>query len=144
MQTFLQSFLLVLLGLTFFKPMLLPHALTSAWLPLLNVVIFLFWAPLVICLLGARYRDLYQLVPILLQLVFLLSPILYKRESLGHLAWTADLNPIYRVLSPLRHALLSGEVLWTQVLVMAALNGAGIWLGCWMLKRDRRFLPFMV
>jgi lipopolysaccharide transport system permease protein len=144
LQTFLQSFLLVVAGLAFFQPSLLLHLLTSAWLPLLNLVVFLFWAPLVICLLGARYRDLYQLVPIVLQLVFLLSPILYKKESLGSLGWTADLNPIYRVLSPLRHALLHGEVLWGQVLIMVVLNALGIWLGCLMLKRERKHLPFMV
>ncbi|MEA5414899.1 ABC transporter permease [Synechococcus sp. BA-132 BA5] len=143
-QTFLQSFLLVLFGLSFFQPTLLLHVLSSSWLPLVNLIVFLFWAPLVICLLGARFRDLYQLVPIVLQLVFLLSPILYRKESLGPLSWTADINPIYRVLSPLRHSLLSGELLWNQILVMALLNVLGIWFGCWLLKRERKYLPFMI
>jgi lipopolysaccharide transport system permease protein len=143
-QTFLQSFLLVLFGLSFFQPTLLLHVLSSSWLPLINLIVFLFWAPLVICLLGARFRDLYQLVPIVLQLVFLLSPILYRKENLGPLSWTADINPIYRVLSPLRHSLLSGELLWNQIFVMALLNVLGIWLGCWLLKRERKYLPFMI
>ena len=34
------------------------------------------------CLLGARFRDLYQLVPIVLQLVFLLSRF-YEKKNLG-------------------------------------------------------------
>lgn len=144
LQTFIQSFILVVLGLAFYQPSLLLHVITAASLPLINLVLFLFWAPLVICLLGVRYRDLYQLVPILLQLVFLLSPILYKKESLGALAWMADLNPIYRVISPLRHALMHGQVLWSQVLTMALLNLLGIWLGCWILKRERKYLPFMI
>ena len=42
---------------------------------------------MIVCLLGARYRDFYQLVPIVLQLVFLLSPILYRKDNLGSMAW---------------------------------------------------------
>jgi lipopolysaccharide transport system permease protein len=144
LQTFLQSYVLVVAGLSFFQPTLLLHAITATWLPLINLVIFLFWAPLVICLLGARYRDMYQLVPIAMQLIFLLSPILYKKESLGRLAWMADLNPLYRVISPVRHALMHGEILWNQVLSVALLNCAGVWLGCWILKRERKYLPFMI
>ena len=49
---------------------------------------------MIVCLLGARYRDFYQLVPIFLQLVFLLSPILYQKSNLGAMAWTANLNPL--------------------------------------------------
>jgi len=143
LQTFGQSFVLVLIGLSFFQPNLFLHALTSCWLPLFNLILFLFWAPLLICLLGARYRDFYQLVPIVLQLIFLLSPILYDKQSLRHLAWTADLNPIYRVLSPLRHALLRGEVPWGQVLVMLLINLLGVWLSCRLLRHERRHLPFM-
>ena len=48
-------------------------------------VLVLFWAPMIVCLLGARYR-ISQLVPIVLQLVFLLSPILYRKDNLGSMA----------------------------------------------------------
>ena len=61
---------------------------------------------LLICLLGVRFRDIYQLVPILLQLTFLLSPILYMKENLGNLIWIVNLNPIYLVISQLRIRLL--------------------------------------
>lgn len=144
LQTFFQSFLLVVACLGFFQPSLLLHALTSMWLPLLNLLVFLFWAPLIVCLLGTRFRDLYQLIPIALQLIFLLSPILYKKESLGALAWAADFNPMYRVLSPLRHSLLQGQVPWGQVVVMALLNAVGVVFGCWLLNKERRNLPFLV
>lgn len=143
-QTFFQSFCLVVIALSYFQPSLIPHLLVSAWLPMTNLLIFMYWFPLVACLLGARYRDFYQLVPILLQLVFLLSPILYRKENLGSLAWTADLNPLYRVLSPLRHSLLQGQVLWEQVIVMALVNLLGLWLGLHLLNRERPHLPFLI
>ena len=67
---------LVVLALSWFQHDLLLNLVAYGWLPLLNLFLFLFWAPTIVCLLGARYRDFYQLVPIVLQLVFLLSPIL--------------------------------------------------------------------
>ena len=144
MQTFLQSFLLVLLALTFFQPLILINLVVFAWLPVLNLALFIYWLPLLVCLLGARYRDLYQLVPILLQLVFLLSPILYDKKSLGDMAWTANLNPLYRVLSPIRHILMTGNVQWNVGLILLIFNIMGIWFSIYLLNRERRNIPFLI
>jgi lipopolysaccharide transport system permease protein len=144
LQTFLQSFLLVLLFLSFFQPTLLPHLLTAGLLPLINVLLFIYWFPLLLCLVGARYEDFFQLVPIALQLMFLLTPILYRRETLGSLGWTADFNPLYRVLSNLRHALIQGEFKIGQVSLIFLLNIIGILFSVWLLERQRRQLPFLV
>jgi lipopolysaccharide transport system permease protein len=143
-QTFFQSFLLVALALSFFQASLIPHLLVAGWLPLINLLLFLYWAPVLVCLLGARYRDVYQLVPIVLQLVFLLSPILYEKKNLGALSWTADLNPLYRVLSPLRHSLIEGSVLGWQDAALLLANLAGIGLATWLINRERRWLPFLI
>lgn len=144
LQTFLQSFGLVLLALTFFQPSLIPHLFTAGLLPLINVLLFIYWFPLLLCLVGARYEDLFQLVPIVLQLMFLLTPILYKRETLGSLGWTADFNPLYRVLSNLRHALIQGDLKIGQVLLILLLNILGVLISVWMLESQRRELPFLV
>jgi len=143
-QTFFQSFAMVLLGLSYFKHDLILNFLLLSWLPLLNVLLFLYWVPLLICILGARFRDLYQLVPIALQLGFLLSPILYDKKNLGRFAWTADFNPIYRVFSPLRQVLLQGEVNIAQSMAVLAFNILGFSLSLWLLGRDRKMLPFFV
>jgi lipopolysaccharide transport system permease protein len=144
LQTFLQSLGLVLLALSFFKPSLLPHLFTTGLLPLINLLIFIYWLPLLLCLLGARYEDFFQLVPIVLQLMFLLTPILYQKETLGSLGWTADLNPLYRVLSNLRHALIQGEFKIEQVLTVFVVNLVGVFCSVWLLERQRRGLPFLV
>jgi lipopolysaccharide transport system permease protein len=143
-QTFLQSLVLVLLALSFFQPTLLWHLLSAGLLPLLNILLFLYWFPLVLCLVGARFHDMFQLVPIILQLLFLVSPILYDRKILGNLGWTADVNPLYRVLSPFRHSLLHGEIKWNQGIFLLLFNLIGVWLGVWLLERQRRVLPFLV
>ena len=76
--------------------------------------------------------------------MFLLTPILYRKETLGPLGWTADLNPLYRVLSNLRHALIAGEVKFDQALFFLLLNLLGIFVSVWLLQRQRRQLPFLV
>ena len=143
-QTFGQSFLLVILVLSAFNPALIPNLLLVAWLPLINLLLFLYWLPLVLCLVGARYRDLYQLVPIMLQLVFLLSPILYEQKNLGSLAWTAELNPLYQVLNPLRQCLISAEPPGWRDLALLLANLVGLWLSILLLNRERRALPFLI
>ena len=143
LQTLFMSFLLVVGVLSVFQWTLLPH-LFLAWLPITNLLLFLYWFPVIICMLGTRYRDLYQLVPIILQLVFLLSPILYQKKNLGNLQWTANFNPLYRILSPVRHTLMSGDVMWIQNLVILLINLAGVWFAVSFINRDRSKLPFLI
>ena len=143
-QTFLQSFGLVVLALSFFQHNLVLHLLTAGLLPLINLLIFIYWFPLLLCLLGARYEDFFQLVPIVLQLMFRLTPILYRKETLGSLSWTADINPLYRVLSSLRHAMMQGDVKFEQVLPMLIINLLGVYTSAWLLQRQSHKLPFIV
>ena len=144
LQTFAQSFLLVILALSFFQPNLLINVIWVGWLPILNLFLFLYWCPLFVCLLGAKYRDLYQLVPIVLQLVFLLSPILYVKENLGALVWTANINPLYKILSQVRNSLMTGTIQWNDNLILLMANIILIWLALRLLNRESSNLPFLI
>jgi lipopolysaccharide transport system permease protein len=144
LQTFLQSFSLVILALSIFQPSLIPNLLSSGLLPLLNLLMFMFWFPLLICLLGAKYEDFFQLVPIGLQLIFLLTPILYKKETLGSVAWTAEYNPLYLVLSSVRNAMIEGSAKYEQIITILLINLLGAYVTIWLLQRARGQLPFMV
>ena len=143
-QSFLQSFVLVVLALSWFQRDLFLNFVVYGWFPLLNLFLFLLWVPMIVCLLGARYRDLYQLVPIVLQLVFLLSPILYRKDNLGSMAWTAAFNPLYRILSLVRHSLMMGEFQWFIGLLLLAMNGFGIYIALRWLNRERPNIPFLI
>jgi len=144
LQTFVQSFLMVVIALSYFQHTLLLHLVVSGWLPIFNLFLFLFWFPLLICLVGARFRDLYQLVPIAMQLVFLLSPILYRKENLGPSVWIANFNPFYRVLSPIRHTLMTGELQWGVGLALLLINVIGVWYAVRRLNHERPNLPFLI
>jgi len=144
LQTLGQSLLMVLLGLSFFQSSLLPNLLVYGLPGMMNFIIFMFWLPLVVCLLGARFKDLYQLVPVILQLVFLLSPILYMKENLGRYGWIAKFNPLYQAFSPLRDSLIHANFSWQANLSLLLFNVIGMVLSLRLLQRERRVLPFLV
>lgn len=144
LQTFGQSLLMVGLGLSFLDPKLLSNLLLFGLPGLLNLCLFMFWAPLLVCLLGARFKDLYQLVPILLQLIFLLSPILYTRQSLGKYAWIAAINPFYQAFGPLRDSIIHTQIDLPFNLAYLGINIIGIYLSLRLLRREAKILPFLV
>jgi len=144
LQTLGQSLLLVALVLGILQPSLWWHAFTAGLLPMFNFVLALYWLPVLVCMLGARYRDLYQLVPIVLQLMFLLSPILYTSKSLGRFAWMADMNLAYLLLARVRDALITGAPHPLQNLGLLGLNLVGLLLALRHLNKQRWMLPFLV
>lgn len=144
LQTFAQAFAIILVAFSLIKPALLLHSLISIWLPLLNLGFFCFWITVTMAILGARFKDVGQLMPILLQLTFLVSPILYKREGLGKVALLADFNPFYRVLAPVRSAVIDGVVHWSAEVLSLALNLCGVAVVLFLLKRFRYRLPLWV
>lgn len=144
LQTLGQSLLMVLLGLSYFQPSLFVNLLIYGLPGMVNFVIFMFWLPLIVCLLGARFKDIYQLVPVVLQLIFLLSPILYMKESLGHYGWIAHFNPLYQAFSPLRDSLIQATFNWPANLTLLVFNVIGTVISLGLLQRERRVLPFLV
>ena len=72
------------------------------------------------------------------------SPILYRKDNLGEMAWTANLNPLYRVLNPVRHSLMAGEVQWSVGLLLLAFNVVGLWVALVRLNQERPHLPFQI
>ena len=143
-QTFFQSFVLVFAVLLFFKPILLVNIFTASWIPMINFILFIYWFPLILCLISVRYTDLAQLVPIIMQIVFLISPILYTKESLGNIKWITDLNIFYRILDPLRVSINSGLVDYKESLLVLIINFLGIYISLKFLKGTSRKLPFLV
>ena len=144
LQTFIQSFILVFFVFLFFKASLIINLLFYSWLPLLNLFIFIYWFPLLVCLISVRFTDIAQLVPILLQLVFLISPILYKKESLGSLEWITSLNFIYQILDPLRESIINGAVNYQTSFFILIINFIGLLYSIRLLDYESKKLPFML
>ena len=144
LQTFLQSFVLVFFVFIFLKFSLLTNFLLYSWIPFINLFLFIYWFPLIICLISVRYSDIAQLVPIMLQLVFLTSPILYRKENLGSLAWITNINFIYQILDPLRDSLIEGYINYRGSLILLIFNFVGLFLAIVFLNKDNKKLPFLL
>ena len=143
-QTFMQSFILVLIGLTFYQNNLIFNLFTIGLLPLINLLIFMYWFPVFISIAGIRYKDFYQLIPIVVQLLFLLSPFLYEKKSLGSLGWTADFNPLYQVVNSLRETLITGELSLQKIFIILIMNFIGVIYSINILNKAKRILPFLI
>ena len=144
LQTFFQSFLLVFVVFLFLKISLISNLLIYSWLPFINLFIFIYWFPVIVCIISIRFTDVGQLVPIVLQLVFLISPILYRKESLGSLSWITNVNFIYQVLDPIRTSIIEGYVNYSDSILLLFLNIVGLCSTVLLLKYQSKRLPFLL
>jgi lipopolysaccharide transport system permease protein len=55
---------------------------------------------------SARFRDIPQIVSSLVQIVFFLTPIMWKPEYLGEQSYLVTLNPFYHLIELVRAPLL--------------------------------------
>ena len=109
----------VLLVMGWFEPQLWSHLLLGGWLGLINLLLGCLWLSLLIAPIAVSLADLHQLMPVLLQIGFLSSPILFYRQSLGSLSWVANLNPLYAWVRLARDPFL-GQPHWgIQALALA-------------------------
>ncbi len=144
LQTFIQSFVLVFLVFLCLKFSLIVNLLIYSWIPFLNLFIFIYWFPVLICLISVRFTDIAQLVPIALQLVFLTSPILYRKESLGSIGWITNFNFIYQILEPLRFSIVNGSLNYQNSILILFFNFVGLLLTIILLHMENKRLPFLL
>jgi ABC-type polysaccharide/polyol phosphate export permease len=83
-------------------------------------------AVVVLSIVAARFRDIQLIVSTVLQLVFLLTPIMWEAKSLRGIAVTyvVDLNPIYHLIEVVRRPLL-GETPMIVSWLVASMTAAG-------------------
>jgi ABC-2 type transport system permease protein/lipopolysaccharide transport system permease protein len=57
-------------------------------------------------MISARFRDIPQLVNSVVQIVFFVTPIMWKPELLQHRTYIADANPFFHLVEIIRGPLL--------------------------------------
>ena len=140
-QTFMQSIFMVIIFLGILDGSLFINIIYTP-IHFLNLIIFVFWAPLIVCLLAARYTDIYQLVPIVTQLIFLMSPILYPEKNLGKLSLLANLNPIYKILALFRDSMIQGKFFFKESFSLLILNFIMFFVSLVLLNKYKKRLVF--
>ena len=64
------------------------------------------WVGLLLGALCARYRDIGQIIISIVQILFFLTPVMWRPESLGKYAWISRINPLTQYFDLLRDPLL--------------------------------------
>jgi lipopolysaccharide transport system permease protein len=78
----------------------------------------------------ARFRDISPIVASIMQIIFFISPVIWKPEQLGAAARYLPLNPFYALLEIMRAPMLGeqpGAWVWLSVCVYTVLLCAGSW-----------------
>lgn len=82
---------------------------------------------LVFAMVGARYRDISQLIKSLIQVVFFVTPIMWKPSILPpNRQFIADLNPVYSFVELIRAPLIGYSFTLTNVVMVFGMTLIGI------------------
>ncbi|HVY12209.1 MAG TPA: ABC transporter permease, partial [Alphaproteobacteria bacterium] len=85
------------------------------------------WMSSIIATLSTRYRDVKQLITLLIFVTFLVTPILWKAETLRAHTWLYQLNPMFYIIELVRDPLLGKPMdatLWIVNIVLALAGSA--------------------
>lgn len=102
------------------------------------------WIVLLFGMICARFRDVPQIVGSLIQVVFFVSPIIWRPELLGEQQWLAKLNPFFALIDVVRESLLNQSPAlssWGMALATAA---AGWGVTFLFFARFRARIPYWV
>ena len=141
-QNFFQALLIVLIAFGIVSPSIIWNVIIYAPLSTINLLLFIFWLPLLICLIGIKYHDLFQFIPIFTQILFLVSPILYPERNLADFQILVQFNPIYQVLKFLRGSILEGKFFFYESIFILFVNLMMIILSLKLLIKKEKTLIF--
>ena len=89
---------------------------------ILAIAVNAIWLSLFLGMLCARFRDIPLIITSLIQVLFFLTPVMWRPELLGRHAWSANLNPLHHLLEIVRAPLVDGRMpglSWAAVIGMA-------------------------
>jgi ABC-type polysaccharide/polyol phosphate export permease len=111
---------------------------------ILLVSLILLSAGMILAMIGARYRDIQQVVASMLQVLFFVSPITWEAKQISNATWVLHLNPVYYIIDALRSPILGTPVhsnTWTILLLMTATTTA---VALWLFNKKRDKIPYWV
>lgn len=101
------------------------------------------WIAVVISILGTRFRDLPPIIANMLQVLFFLTPVMYRAESLPtQFSFIYLFNPLYYLIEVVREPMLGGAPPrhTYSILLLLALVGGGIAFA--LFRRMRARIPY--
>ncbi|HET8725889.1 MAG TPA: ABC transporter permease [Alphaproteobacteria bacterium] len=102
------------------------------------------WSALVTGLVCARFRDFPLIIGNLVQILFYVTPILWKPALLDHVPhrWVVELNPLFHFVAVVRGPLLGEVPSWHSWAVVLTVTAAGWGFSFLFFRAYRRRLPY--
>ncbi len=100
---------------------------------------------LVLAMIGARYRDISQIIKSLIQVVFFITPVMWKPDALlekNH--YIVDLNPLYSYIELIRAPLTGNAPTMYNIAFVMVLTLVGLVAGWTMLVRRRARIVYWI
>jgi ABC-2 type transport system permease protein/lipopolysaccharide transport system permease protein len=103
-----------------------------------------FWLALLLGLLSARFRDIPLVVASVVQVVFFVTPVIWKANMLPGRALILDLNPFYHLIEVLRAPLLGHVPAVENSLAVIVVTLVGWAVALWFFSAYRWRLAYWV
>jgi ABC-type polysaccharide/polyol phosphate export permease len=120
---------------------------TASWLlaipALALLLVHSLWVLVLLGIIGARYRDLAEMVEMVMRIAFLATPIIWMPGEDGHASIVGiylAFNPFYHILEPLRGAILNTSVALQSWIISATLAALGLALASAAYRRYRHLV----
>ncbi len=141
---FTHNLVVIVLVLIVFPPKVLNWTQLLVIPGLLLLVGNLFWIITLAGILGARYRDLEQLIGAIMPMLFFLSPVIYRPEQLGFSQYIAWLNPMTYLITLIRDPIQGHLPPQFVYIASAAMIIIGTTIAMWLLNRKHGRIAFWV
>jgi ABC-2 type transport system permease protein len=110
------------------------------------------WITILSGILAARFRDIPPIIASIVQLVFYMTPIVWKYDGLAHnpnpaiagRARLVELNPAMHFLEILREPMLNEPIVWRHWYVVGAITVLGWTLALFVLRNYRARVAYWV
>lgn len=112
------NFLIVLIVLLIYPPQI-GWSYLAIPLGFVILIINLWWISVMISILGARFRDIPPIITSILQILFFLTPIIWRAEDLPDRLIFFQLNPFYHLIEIIRVPVMSNQVPWESLTICA-------------------------
>lgn len=141
--TFLHNLIAVVVLWVFLRWPLAPGALLSI-AGVLVCYLFLAGIATIVSVVCVRYRDVPPLIQVVIQFLFLASPVVWRPEQLTHGRFVLEFNPLAYMLTIIRDPLLGRPVDALDWLVAAAFAAGSLLIGAAMYVRFRHRIVYWV
>ncbi len=106
------------------------------------LVVNLWWFSIILSIIATRYRDVQPIVQSLMQIMFFLTPVLWRAEDHPHGSMIAFLNPFYHLIEIVRSPLIFNTIPWTSFFLCTSAAIVGTLLSLYTLRWSRARLVY--